>query len=596
MKETKNKHQYKELFSNLWFVIKFFYRVNKKLYLVRVPLIIVQSSATFVSIIFTTLILNALSINKDVKTAIFYSIAFALATFVVDVLRQLLSVYDSKQLEITQYKSNGILSREIMKLPYYQLEDPVMRDYISLAETSNNFFSVFEYLNGFISALINVLGLSAIVLTFDPIILVFIGVVAVVRMLIDARSRKLKAQFRDEHAPIGRKMTYLTDILTKVEFGKELRVNHLEDWFYDKADNYFREQEVPLNKKMKKKERVNSGLFSITYSLQEGVVYIILAYMVIFNGMPIGNFSMYLQSVNNFGVSIMGLLGCFSNLMSEGLYAKEFRYCVSFFDSIEKDKSVKTVENTDDINIEFKNVFFKYPNTDKMILKNISITLSSKETLSIVGVNGAGKTTFVKLLCRLYEPTEGEILINGIPINEISYEQYYKLIGVVFQDFKLFPFSVRENIELNTESDRERLENSIEKSGLTKKIHSLPSGADTMIFKEFDENGIEFSGGEGQKVAIARALYKDAPIIILDEPTSALDPIAEYEIYQHFNSLSSGKTTIYISHRLSSTRFTDKIAVFSDGELAEYGRHSDLMAISNGIYKNMFESQAQYYK
>ena len=230
-----------------------------------------------------------------------------------------------------------------------------------------------------------------------------------------------------------------------------------------------------------------------------------------------------------------------------------------------------------------------------MILKNISIKLKAHETLSIVGINGAGKTTFVKLLCRLYEPTEGEILINGINISSIPYEQYYKLLSVVFQDFKLFPFTVRENIQLCINGDPVRLAESIRESGLSAKIDSLPNGVNTMVFKEFDENGIEFSGGEGQKMAIARAIYKNAPIVILDEPTSALDPIAEYEIYQHFNSLAKGKSTIYISHRLSSTRFTDKVAVFSDGNLAEYGSHAQLMEIDGGIYKNMFQTQAQYY-
>ena len=216
--------------------------------------------------------------------------------------------------------------------------------------------------------------------------------------------------------------------------------------------------------------------------------------------------------------------------------------------------------------------------------------------MSVVGVNGAGKSTFVKLLCRFYDPTAGEILFNGIPVGKIPYAQYIDLIGVVFQDFKLFSFSVRENIALSEEADRDRLRSCIEQSGLLEKIEGLPKGEDTMVDKQFDPEGIEFSGGEGQKLAIARAIYKNAPVVILDEPTSALDPIAEYDIYRRFSMLSKGKCTVYISHRLSSTKFTDKIAVFSDGFLKEYGNHQELMAVDNGIYKKMFTMQAQYYQ
>ena len=231
-----------------------------------------------------------------------------------------------------------------------------------------------------------------------------------------------------------------------------------------------------------------------------------------------------------------------------------------------------------------------------MILEHVNITVRQGETLSIVGVNGAGKTTFVRLLCRFYEPTAGEIFVNGIPAKDIALEDYYKLIGVVFQDFSLFSFTVAENIAMDTEPDTEKLDDAIVKCGLTERIKTLPRGVDTYIYKEFDPNGIELSGGEGQKVAIARAVYRDAPIIIFDEPTSALDPIAEYNIYRNFHELANGKTAIYISHRLSSTRFTDKIAVFANGTVSEYGTHDELMQTDDGIYRKMFSMQAKYYK
>ena len=217
--------------------------------------------------------------------------------------------------------------------------------------------------------------------------------------------------------------------------------------------------------------------------------------------------------------------------------------------------------------------------------------------LSVVGLNGAGKTTFVKLLCRLYEVNEGEILLNGKNIMDYSYEEYMKELAVVFQDFKMFAMSMQDNIKLGNHEkiSEEEISRVCDISGLGELIASLPNGIHTQIYKCFDKEGIEPSGGEMQKMAIARALYKDAPVVILDEPTAALDPVAEYEIYRHFDDLIGGKTAVYISHRLSSCKFSDQIAVFSDKTIKEYGTHEQLVNRPGGIYATMFAAQAQYY-
>lgn len=291
----------------------------------------------------------------------------------------------------------------------------------------------------------------------------------------------------------------------------------------------------------------------------------------------------------------MGVAGCYFNLASHAWEIQKYRECLTFAEKLRCKSGNVHLQKTGNVKIEFKNLSFKYPNTDRFILKNINLTLEAGETLSIVGVNGAGKTTFVKLLCRFYEPTEGEILINGISANKIVLNEYYNLLSVVFQDYKLFPFTIHENISMNLQYDQKKMSSCVEKIGLQKRINDLPKNIDTMLFKEFDSEGIELSGGEGQKLAISRALYRDTPIVIFDEPTSALDPIAEYDIYKNFDKLADGRSAIYISHRLSSTRFTDKVAVFSDGYIAEYGSHSELMRIDNGIYRNMFEMQMHYY-
>ena len=211
-----------------------------------------------------------------------------------------------------------------------------------------------------------------------------------------------------------------------------------------------------------------------------------------------------------------------------------------------------------------------------------------------MGENGAGKTTFVKLLIRLYEPTEGQILLDGINIKDVDYEEYMSVFSTVFQDYKLFALPLKDNVALSLTKDESRIQNLLEYVGLGNTLRKLPKGMDTHVYKNFDKDGFEPSGGEGQKIAIARALYKDAPIVILDEPTAALDPRAEYQIYQQFNQMVNGKTAVYISHRLSSTKFCDVIAVFSQGKIIEYGTHEELLE-KQGIYSELFSMQAQFY-
>ena len=235
-----------------------------------------------------------------------------------------------------------------------------------------------------------------------------------------------------------------------------------------------------------------------------------------------------------------------------------------------------------------------YPNTDRYVLRNVNIKIKSGERLSVVGYNGAGKSTFIKLICRLYKPTEGRILIGGVDISTIDLADYRELLSVVFQDFQIFCLTIRDNIVMNREYDKARLDDAIEKSGLRERLALLESGVETDLWRLFDESGVELSGGEGQKVACARAYYKDAPVVILDEPTASLDPLAETRLYERFNNIIGEKTSIYISHRLASVKFCDSIAVFADGELVEHGTHRELMD-ADGVYAEMFRKQAHYY-
>jgi ABC-type multidrug transport system fused ATPase/permease subunit len=252
---------------------------------------------------------------------------------------------------------------------------------------------------------------------------------------------------------------------------------------------------------------------------------------------------------------------------------------------------------SDSYEFEFKNVGFCYPGSDKYALKNMNIKLEAGKRLAVVGLNGAGKSTFIKLLCGLYQPTEGEILLNGVDIQNYRRSDYFAIFSPVFQDIELFALEAGENISMKdaAETDFANASECMKKAGLESKLIDMENGIHTQILKVLYEDGTDLSGGEKQKLALARALYKNAPVVILDEPTSALDAIAEQDLYRSFESLIGGKTSVYISHRLSSTQFCDNVAMFEDGGLIEYGTHESLMK-TGGKYAEMFSVQAQYYK
>ena len=263
----------------------------------------------------------------------------------------------------------------------------------------------------------------------------------------------------------------------------------------------------------------------------------------------------------------------------------------------EKYQGTIPTEKRDDneYEFEFKHVWFKYPDSEEYTLKDINLKWRIGEKMALVGKNGCGKSTLVKLLCRLYDPTEGEITLNGIDIRKYKYEEYMELFSVVFQDSKLFSFSLAENVAADTEYDAERVTDCVIRSGLGDRLKTMENGIETCLYKDFDENGVEISGGEAQKLCLARAIYKGSPFIVLDEPTAALDPISEYDIYTKFNGIVGTRTAIYISHRLSSCRFCDEITVMDNGRIAERGSHDELLG-KDGVYKELWTAQAEYYK
>lgn len=345
----------------------------------------------------------------------------------------------------------------------------------------------------------------------------------------------------------------------------------------------------PQDKKMNRLDSLFSALAML-------LAYGLTALKILSGAISMGGLLKYTGAVSQFSTGFLQLTSTYQNLM---IYLSSMSYVLDFYELENKFETghIPVEKRTDHVyELEFHDVSFTYPGTEKQILKHVSCKLNLKQKMAVVGPNGAGKSTFIKLLCRLYEPTSGYITLNGIDIRKYDYRQYLDLFGIVFQDFALFPYSIAENISSSQTPDESRIWQALRLVEMEDRIRRLPQGLHTPLFSHSSEDGVNFSGGELQKLAIARALYKDAPLVILDEPTAALDPISEYEIYSHFDTLVKDKTSIFISHRMSSCRFCEDILVFEDGRLAQRGSHSDLLTQENSLYASMWNAQAQYYE
>lgn len=357
--------------------------------------------------------------------------------------------------------------------------------------------------------------------------------------------------------------------------------------FYDKWESFVK-SEASENKK-----RENCHL--VFYLINLALTYLFISLKIYIGAFGIGGFIKYHYGVTRVCESMYTFSYTISRLRANNDYLELFFDYLDMPSEMHYGK-IPTEKRSDNIyNIEFHNVSFKYPGSDEWAIRNLSFKFTVGEKVAVVGRNGSGKTTMIKLLCRLYDPTDGFITLNGIDIKKYDYEDYMALFSVVFQDFRLFSFTLGENVACEKDYDSQKVTDCIKTVGLVSRVNELPDGLDSVIYKDFDENGIEISGGEAQKIAIARALYKNAPFVILDEPTASLDPLAEYEIYSHFNAMVKNKTAVYISHRLSSCRFCDKIAVFDAGEIVQFGSHDELLRDRDAKYYELWNAQAQYY-
>ena len=444
----------------------------------------------------------------------------------------------------------------------------------------------------------NILGFilyAGMIFTIHPVILGFIVLSSLINYFVGKYVNKYEYKNKDNLSPIERKLRYIRNKTGDFKSAKDMRLYNMSPWFQGMYAKLLNER-IYLQKKNVFRRYFANIVDGLLILFRDGITYGFLIYAVLYKNMPIGDFVLYFGAVAGLSTWLSGIVKNLNELNSISLETNDLREFLEMEDKMNRKEGVNLPTSYElPCNIELKNLYYKYPGAQDYTIKNFNLHIKKGEKLALVGVNGAGKTTLVKLICGLYTPTKGEIYINGKKSTLYNRDEYYGLFSTVFQDTYLLPISIEKNIASQEDIDSEKMDRVINMAGLMDKIESLPSGKETLLVKSVYSDAIELSGGETQKLMLARALYKDAPIIILDEPTAALDPIAENEIYQKYNELTQNHTSIFISHRLSSTRFCDRIIFIENGSIVEEGDHFTLMK-QGGKYKEMYDMQAHYYK
>ena len=487
----------------------------------------------------------------------------------------------------------------VLGLNYEILERPDVLDIHERAleacdDNQNGFEGMLHIIPELGQNLLTVIVTFIAVTVLDFRLIICLVILAVIQFLYYKKIiKKDKEEVWDRLSPVWRKIGYMSRVTQDFEYAKDIRLFGLSKYLVDKQKKIFREKEEKMDKHCDMWSG-NAYFSEILSLIAKGLVYAVLFYAVLEKDLTIGNFTMFLALSTAFSQSLPSLLTKFGDYKKCSLRVDDLRSFMEL-DIFGKEETLP-LPKAGSYTIEFKDVSYKYLKAEKYALRHLNLKINAGERLAVVGLNGAGKTTMIKLLLRLYDPTEGTITLNGVDIKKYDREEYYKLFAPVFQDVETFAFPIAENVSMKpgNETDKDRVTKSLDEAGLSDKIAGLKHGIDTYITNIVEDDGIDLSGGEKQKLALARALYKDADIVVLDEPTSALDAIAEQQLYERFDRMIGKKSAVYISHRLASTRFCDNIAMFKDGEMIEYGSFDELMS-KNGEYANMFNIQAKYY-
>ena len=548
-------------------------------------------------------VLSFIEDDLPFNTIIMYTVIICLIMMILDVIST--TCYNSFEFEYR--KTEGYVEKKRMDKLFHtdfkNMESPDFLDYAQRAKTALNrgkgFHGVLYQSRNFIAqGTLMILSAALIGIQNLLMMIIFIVISFGIVKISSFFTKRDKIKFSDAMAPTWRKMNYLESTTKNFDFAKDIRLFNMSNAFFNQLSGV-NETYKELNRKHHNRMVLWEVSLGSVLIVQKILMYTWLVYNVVTGAYQISDFVLYVGLVSTFHASVGYVNWIYSDMRTNSLMINDYRNFVDWKEdretADEKDGHITEI-NLDKFEFRFENVSFKYPGHDNYVLKNVNLTIKNGAKLAVVGVNGAGKTTFIKLMMKLYEPSEGRILLNGVDIKEYNREEYFKLFSPVFQNVECFAMPIYQNISFAEEdkTDMNKINEVLEQSGLSEKINSYEKGIHTNLLKIFDKEGIDLSGGEKQRLAMARALYKDGKFVILDEPTAALDALAEDRMYREFENMIQGKTAVFISHRLGSTRFCDKIAMFEDGTIVEEGTHEELMA-KNGKYAYMFGIQSQYY-
>ena len=547
-------------------------------------------------------LIDELTGGRDVKKLILFGACIVannvIMTFITDSLQKYRDVKDEWVQNVMVEK----LGERIMNLEYSYLENTYYLDLkeraIFAVQNQSAIVAIITLIANTVQGVITLAGLMVILFTLGPVLMTAIAIGVVLMILIVKAASGTMVALMNRIIPINRIFGYYAGVAADKPAQKDLRLYHMDKLVTEKirqSNETTCDEFDVANRKMGLANGANGVITEFISAFTYGYVGIRTISDMFGSRITLGSLTMYVSSAITFSSTIIQFGENLIGLWQNSQFLVPYQEFMALKEETIEDGGVPM----DDIveTLEFRNVSFTYPKAEKPVLKNVSFAVKKGEKISIVGLNGAGKSTLVKLICRMYKADSGEILVNGRDIYDYDYLSYMNVISAVFQDYKLFNFTIEENISCRESgADENRVNYLIDEVGMREKIDTLPEGIHSRFGKEYDEDGVELSGGQGQKIAIARALYKKASMVILDEPASALDPIAEAEIYEKFNSLVEDKTAIYISHRMSSSVFCDRILIIDGGTVSDFDTHENLMKKTDSLYYKLFTSQAENYK